>query len=504
VERKTLSDLLHGGRLSSSRTDVTEYTSSIESDVVLFPAVVKINQAHVIMLVERGIISTEEGSLLLKALTGIKEVEVKPSLEDVHMYVEEEVVKATNQVVGGNLHIAKSRNDQVSTAIRMKLRQDLTRLVDVILALQEAVVQKARQHVHTVFPGYTHLQPAQPITLAHYLVACFDMLDRDVQRLQEVYQRVNKSPMGACALATTSFPISRERVAELLGFEGLLENSVDAVSSRDFLLETQAVLTILGVDVSRLVEDLILWSSLDFGLIELPDAFASTSSIMPQKKNPDVLEVIRARMSHIHGNLFSVTSTLNALPSTYNMDFQEVTPRLWESLGEVECALTLLAEIYPQLTIREPSFEKPCYAFTTSTELANMLTKKYAVPFRTAHKAVGALVGHLSTKDVGSHEVSTTLVEAFLKEIAGLSLKIEVKDIEEAMDPTHFIERHDVRGGPAPNEVKRMIKTRGQRLQAAKTWSDSMRTIQSKAETALTKVRRAYEASERRDKASSR
>jgi argininosuccinate lyase len=216
---------------------------------------------------------------------------------------------------------------------------------------------------------------------------------------------------------------------------------------------------------------------------------------MPQKKNPDVLEVIRARMSHIHGNFVSVTSTLNALPSTYNMDFQEVTPRLWESLGEVERALTLLAEIYPQLTIRGTSFEKPCYAFTTSTELANMLTKKYAVPFRTAHKAVGSLVSHLSTKDVGSHEVSATLVEGFLKEIAGLSLKIEVKDIEEAMDPTHFIERHDVRGGPAPKEVKRMIKTRGQRLQAAKTWSDSVRTIQSNAETALTKVRSAYKAS---------
>jgi argininosuccinate lyase len=456
------------------------------------------------MLVEQNIISTEEGSLLLKALTGIKVVEVKPSLEDVHMYVEEEVVKATNQVVGGNLHIAKSRNDQVSTAIRMKLRQDLTHLVDQIMVLQEAIIQKALQHVNTVFPGYTHLQPAQPITLAHYLTACFDMLDRDVQRLQEVYHRVNKCPMGACALATTSFPISRDRVSELLGFVGLLENSVDAVSSRDFLLETQAVLTILGVDVSRLVEDLILWSSLDFGLIELPDAFASTSSIMPQKKNPDVLEVIRSRMSHIHGNFVSVASALKALPSTYNMDFQEVTPRLWESMGEVNRALILLAEIYPMLMIREPSFDKPCYAFTTSTELANMLTKKYAIPFRTAHKVVGALVSHLSTKEIGSHEISATLVEAFLKETANLSLQIEVKDIEEAMDPTRFVERHNVKGGPAPNEVKRMIKTRGQRLQTAKTWSDSMKTIQSKAEMELTKAMKAFKASERSDTESSR
>jgi argininosuccinate lyase len=173
-------------------------------------------------------------------------------------------------------------------------------------------------------------------------------------------------------------------------------------------------------------------------------------------------------------------------------------------LGEVECALILLAEIYPRLTIRESSFEKPCYAFTTSTELANMLTKKYSVPFRTAHKAVGALVSHLTANDIGSHEISATLVEAFLKETADLSLRIEVKDIEEAMDPTHFVERHDVRGGPAPNEVKRMIKTRGQRLQAIKTWRDSVRTIQSKAETALTRERRAYETSERSDKASSR
>ena len=499
-----MSNLLRGGRLSSSRSDVTAYTSSIESDVVLFSAVVKINQAHLIMLVEQGIVSKEEGSFLLKALTGIKEVEVKPSLEDVHMYVEEEVVKATNEVVGGNLHIAKSRNDQVSTAIRMKLRQDLIDLVDVITALQEAVIQKAGQHIHTIFPGYTHLQPAQPITFAHYLVACFDVLDRDIQRIQDVFQRVNKCPMGACALATTSFPISRERVAELLGFEGLLENSVDAVSSRDFLLETQSVLTILSVDVSRMVEDLILWSSLNFGLIELPDAFASTSSIMPQKKNPDVLEVIRARMSHIQGNFVSVASTLRALPSTYNMDFQEVTPTLWESLIESERALAILAEIYPRLTIQEPSFEKPSYAFTTSTELANVLTKKYGVPFRTAHKAVGALVSHLSAKDVGNHKVSAPLMEAFLKETAGISLQIEVKDIEEAMDPTYFVKHHDVRGGPAPKEVNRMIKTRGQRLQASRKWRDYMRAEQSKAQKRLARESRAYESSERSHKTSSR
>lgn len=504
VERKPVSDLLRGGRLSSSRTDVAEYTSSIESDVVLFPAVIQINQAHVIMLVEQGILSSAEGGLLLQALTALKTVEVTPSLEDVHMYVEEKVVEATDPVAGGNLHLAKSRNDQVSTAIRMKLRQDLLHLVDAIQALQEAILHQARHHLHTVFPGYTHLQPAQPITFAHYLVACFDVLDRDVQRLQEAYPRVNQCPMGACALATTSFPICRERVAELLGFDGLLENSVDAVSARDFLLEAQAAVTILSVDVSRLVEDLILWSSLDFGLVELPDAFAATSSIMPQKKNPDVLEVIRARMSHVHGNFVSVASALKALPSTYNMDFQEVTPRLWESLGAVARALALLAALYPRLTIREPAFDKPCYAFTTSTELANMLTAKYGVPFRTAHKAVGVVVSQLAAKGVGSPKASATLVAAAVKAVADRSLQIAEQDVEDAMDPTRFVERHRVRGGPAPDEVTRMIQTRDQRLHAAQTWKASVSTALDQAETALNRARRASEASARRQPTATR
>lgn len=490
-----MSDLFRGGRLSSSRKDVTEFTSSIESDIVLFPPVVKINQAHVVMLMEQEIISKDEGRRLLKALKGIRRGEARPVLEDVHMYVEEEVVKATNDRVGGNLHIAKSRNDQVSTAIRMKLRRDLTHLVATITALQAALFEKASQHVNTIFPGYTHLRPAQPITLAHYLIACFDVLERDVQRIKEAYPRVNQCPMGACALATTSFPISRERVAELLGFDGLLENSVDAVGSRDFLLEVLAVLTIFAIDISRMVEDLILWSSLEFSLIELPDAFSSTSSIMPQKKNPDVLEVVRARMSHIHGSFSSVASSLKSVPSTYNMDLQEITPNLWEALSEVEASTKILSELYPELTVRRNPFERACYAFTTSTELANMLTRKYGVPFRTAHKTVGAVIKDLFEKDLTSRDISESLLEASLKEKADLSLKIKGKDVEEAINPIRFVETHCVRGGPAPREVKRMMKTRRRRLLTSMKWIDRKSTEQVVAERGLEREIAAHEAS---------
>jgi argininosuccinate lyase len=490
-----LSDVLSGGRLAATRRDVTAFTSSIADDVVLFRPVVKINQAHVVMLIEQEIIVKEEGRRLLQALKGIRQVAARPGLEDVHMYVEEEVVKATNDRVGGNLHIAKSRNDQVSTAIRMKLRRDLIHLVATITTLQDALLETAGQHVNTLFPGYTHLRPAQPITLAHYLVACVDVLERDVQRLKDAYPRVNRCPMGACALATTSFPISRERVAELLGFDGLLENSVDAVGSRDFLLEVLAAVTIFATDVSRMVADLIVWSSLEFGLLELPDAFAATSSIMPQKKNPDVLEVVRARMSRIQGRFTSVAASLTSLPSTYNMDLQEITPTLWAALHDAEASTKILAKLYPKLMVRGRPFEKAGYAFTTATELANMLTRKYGVPFRAAHKTVGAVIKELVENDGTSHDVSKERLEAALKEKADLALPIQRKDIEDALNPTRFVDAHRVRGGPAPCEVTRMMKTRRHRLRSSRQWIDRKRTAQSAAEERLNRERTAHEAS---------
>ena len=457
------SRLLRGGRLTSARRDVVKFTSSIESDRRLLKSVIKINEAHVAMLMEQKIIEWSDGVRLLQALSELEsKMKLRSSLEDVHVAVEEEVNKKVSPEIGGNLHVAKSRNDQVSTAIRMELRENLLELMISVIKLQEALTKLAEKHIRTVVPGYTHLHPAQPVTFTHYLLSYVDMLERDLHRLEETYQRVNLCPMGAGALATSSFPINRDRVAELLGFSQVLENSIDAVSSRDFVLETMAELTITAVDISRLVEDLILWSSPDFGIIELPDRFSSTSSIMPQKKNPDILEVIRAKMSHVLGNFLTSATTMKALPSGYNMDFQEITPRLWESQENVTNSLDMLSKLVTNLKVFKNVFSKPFLSFSTSTELANTLVRKYKVPFRTAHKIVGSLIRILTEYKLTFSDVTPELLQKVVQDSSGLSLNINVEDIQESTDPLKFVESHKARGGPSSTEIKRMLKVRKQ------------------------------------------
>ncbi len=381
-----VSKILHGGRLGAMRVDVSKFTSSIEDDARLLNAVVAINKAHVVMLIEQKIISKQDGAALLTALEKTSDLTLDSSMEDVHMAVEEAVLKDAGSEAGGNLHIAKSRNDQVTTAIRMQLRNELLTLLRSLTHVQEHLSEVAEDNLKTVILEYTHLQPAQPVTFAHYLLSYVDALERDAQRIQSTYTRVNLCPLGAGALATTSFPINRDRTAELLGFNGLVENSLDAVGSRDFIAETLADLTLIAVNLSRLAEDLIIWSSPDFGVVELPDEFTSTSSIMPQKKNPELLEVIRARASDILGNFVAVTAAVKSLPSTYNLDFQEVTPKLWKSIDSVRASLDMLHKLMPKLNVTTDVSDKALKNFVAATELANLLVRKYNVPFRSHTK----------------------------------------------------------------------------------------------------------------------
>ncbi len=456
-----MSDLLRGGRISASRKDVIEFTSSMKSDEKLLRYVVNINRAHIVMLVENGIIRESDGSRILTALSGLEDrLTPKPNVEDVHMLVEGEVIKSVGLDIGGNLNLAKSRNDQVAAAIRMALREDMLNLMEETIDLQDALIQLAEKNIEIIIPGYTHLQPAQPTTFAHYLLAQSDALERSLKRLMESYERVNSSPMGAGAIATTSFPISRERVAELLGFDGLVENSIDAVSSRDFLLETLAALSIMAVDVSRFVTDLITWTSMEFSLLELPDEFASTSSIMPQKKNPDVLEVIRARMSIILGNFVAASTILKGLPSTYNLDFQEATPRLWEATEMMNESIQMLSKIVRNLKVKEDAVKKPFLSFLTATELANMLVREYGLPFRTAHKIVGALVKTLIEEGKTLLDVTPQLLENASAAFLNSSLSVKAEDIRRAVSLENFVNSHRVRGGPSEEEVKRMISAR--------------------------------------------
>jgi argininosuccinate lyase len=489
---------LRGGRIGSARKDVVEFTSSIKSDQKLLEAVIKINQAHVTMLVEQKIISAQTGAKLLQALAELDpETKLDQSIEDVHLAVEEQVNKKVGEETGGNLHIAKSRNDQVATAIRMALRSDLLELMKLIVNLQDSLVELAEKHTETLVPSYTHLHPAQPVTFAHILISYVDALERSLKRLEETYTRVNLCPMGAGAIATTSFPINRERTAELLGFSGVIENSIDAVGSRDFVLETLADLTLLAIDVSRMAEDLIVWSSPDFSIIDLPENFAFTSSIMPQKKNPDVLEVIRARMSQILGNFVASATTMKALPSGYNLDLQELTPKLWESIETVADSLCMLSELAKNLNVNKDVFSKPVLEFATTTELANMLTKKYDVPFRTSHKIVGALVKILLDKKLALSDLKPELLNKTAKDVAGITLAVKLTDIKDSTDPQKFVESHNAMGGPAPAEVKRMLKSRKQSTNKSKTNLKEEKGLLEKADKQLKSVVEHYQSNKK-------
>jgi argininosuccinate lyase len=487
-----MSKILHGGRISSLRKDVAKFTSSIKDDVKLSKAVIDINKAHVIMLMEQKIIKRSDGAKLLEALTKHANIKFAPSSEDVHMAVEEIVLKEVGWETGGNLHIAKSRNDQVATAIRMELRENLLDLMLSVIRLQESMAEMAEKHLKTVILEYTHLQPAQPVTFAHYLLSHLDALERDLQRLQETYERVNLCPMGAAALATTSFPISRERVAELLGFNGIVENSIDAVGSRDFILETAAALTLIAVNLSRLAEDLIVWSSPDFGVIELPDGFASTSSIMPQKKNPEVLEVIRARASHVLGDFVASAAALKSLPSTYNLDFQEITPKLSEAVEVTNSSLDMFAKLIPNLKVSTDISSKALKSFAAATELANMLVRKYDVPFRSAHKIVGSLVKSLIDSKQTFLSATPRLLQKVAQDAVGIKLVVNAEDITESFDPLKMVEAYKVKGGPAPTEVKRALTAREKRIVLVKSNVSKLKQKLDEAEIKLESTVKSY------------
>ena len=446
--------MLHGGRLGNVREDVAKFTSSRNDDVRLADAVLAINKAHVVMLMEQKIIQWQDGAKILLALQKQNSQKLDPNAEDVHMAVEEAILAETGPEVGGNLHIAKSRNDQVTTAIRITLRNELIRIMQLTIDMQQSLLETASKHSKTIILAYTHLQAAQPVTFAHYLLSHVDALGRDLKRLQGAYKRVNLSPLGAGALATTSFAINRKKTASLLGFYDVLENSIDAVGSRDFILETQSALTLLAVNLSRLAEDLIIWSSAEFGTVELPDEFTSTSSIMPQKKNPEVLEVIRARASYALGDFVASTATLKSLPTTYNLDFQEITPKLWASTDNLSSSLSIFAKLIPNLKVLGNVEGKAAAGFVGATELANMLVRKYGVAFRTSHKIVGALVKTLINSKQTLLNATPELLQSVAQDTSGVKLTIKKEDIVECTNPRKLIESYKVQGGPSPAEVE--------------------------------------------------
>ena len=478
--------------MGNVREDVAKFTSSRKDDARLADAVLAINKAHVVMLMEQKIIKQQDGAKILKALAKLSSQKLDPTAEDVHMAVEEAVLAETGAEVGGNLHIAKSRNDQVTTAIRIQLRNELIDIMQKVLNMQQSLLETASKHTETIILEYTHLQPAQPVTFAHYLLSHVQGLERDLERLQGAYEHANVCPLGACAMATTSFPINRKRTAELLGFSAVLENSIDAVGSRDFILETQAALALLAVNLSRLAEDLIIWSSPEFGTVELPDEFTSTSSIMPQKKNPEVLEVIRARASYALGDFVASTAAIKSLPTTYNLDFQEVTPKLWASIDNLSTSLSIFAKLIPNLKASGNVEGKAAAGFVGATELANVLVRKYNVAFRTSHKIVGALVKALIDSKKTLVHATPELLEKVAEEATGVKLMVKSEDIVSCTNLRKLIETYKVLGGPSPAEVERAIKTTEKSMAQTKTNINKLKQNLEIAEKALNSTVEAY------------
>jgi argininosuccinate lyase len=334
--------------------------------------------------------------------------------------------------------------------------------------MQQSLLETASKHTKTIILAYTHMQAAQPVTFAHYLLSHVDALGRDLERLQAAYKHVNLCPLGAGALATTSFAIDRKKTVQLLGFDDLLENSIDAVGSRDFILETQSALALLAVNLSRLAEDLIIWSSAEFSTVELPDEFTSTSSIMPQKKNPEVLEVIRARASYALGDFVASTAAMKSLPTTYNLDFQEITPKLWASTDNLSSSLSIFAKLIPNLKVSGNVEGKAAAGFVGATELANMLVRKYGVAFRTAHKIVGALVKALIDSKQTLLNATPEVLQNVAQNASGIKLTVKKEDIVECTNPRKLIESYKVQGGPSPAEVDKAITSRNKTISQTK------------------------------------
>ncbi|EMA40873.1 argininosuccinate lyase [Halobiforma nitratireducens] len=427
------------------------FLSSLEADRRIFEADLEVDRAHVVMLAERGIVADDVAGDILTALDTIEVSghENLPDGEDVHEAIETAVIDRIGED-GGKMHTARSRNDEVATCIRYRLREDVLEAIETTLAVRESLVDVAETHQETVMPGYTHLQPAQPTTVAHWALSYEGAVRRDTERLLEAYDRINRSPLGGAAFAGTTFDIDRERTAELLGFEDVIENSMDAASSRDFLLETVQALSTHATTLSGLAEDVIVFANR--GFVDLSDDYASTSSIMPQKKNPDTLELVRAVAGDAAGAVQGLTTTLKGLPRAYNRDLQRATSHAWETADAVTEASEVAAGAVATAEWNDEALAAEAgEGFSTATGVADLLAAN-GLPFRTAHE----MVAH-AAESGGTYEAIEAAADDVLEE--PLESYVDPAAVEDALDPVESVASRDSTGGPAPDAVADQLES---------------------------------------------
>jgi len=443
-----------GGRFRQKLDPLADkFNSSIHFDKRLYPYDIRGSIAHCRMLAKKGIIGEDEAKKIIDALNEIKEELDKGKIsfdgyEDIHSLIENRLIEKIGDI-GRKLHTARSRNDQVSLDTRMFLKDAIGDVLKRIKMLQMALIERAEESIDIVIPGYTHLQRAQPVLLSHHLMAYYEMLRRDKERFRECRKRTDIMPLGSAALSGTSFDLDRNMLKEELGFREISRNSMDAVSDRDFVIDFLYASSMLMMHLSRLSEELIIWSTQEFGFIDIPDSFATGSSIMPQKKNPDVLELIRGKTGRVYGSLISLLTVMKGLPLTYNKDMQEDKEPLFDTYDTIKDCLEIMERLIRSISFKRERIRDALRGgYITATDLAEYLVKK-GVPFRSAHEIVGKIVLYAVEK-------GKELMELSLDELKRFSDLIG-KDVYEWLDPIKSVEKKEVYGGTGPKNVRRMI-----------------------------------------------
>jgi argininosuccinate lyase len=456
------SDKLWSGRFTEATdTFVEAFTASVEFDRRLFRHDILGSMAHARMLARSGVLSEAELTAIVDGLEDIHlaaergDFAWSVALEDVHMNIEARLTAQIGEA-GKKLHTGRSRNDQVATDIRLYLRDAIDAILGQIRRLQEGLLGLAEREADTIMPGFTHMQTAQPVTFGHHMMAWYEMLRRDAGRLADCRRRLNVMPLGAAALAGTSFPIDRAYTAELLGFDAPAENSLDAVSDRDFAIEFVAAGALIMTHLSRFSEELVLWSSAQFDFIDLPDRYCTGSSIMPQKKNPDVPELVRGKSGRVNGNLIALLTLMKGQPLAYNKDNQEDKEPLFDTVDTLEGSLRVFADMVPALTVKRDNLYRAAKrGYATATDLADYLVRK-GVPFRTAHEIVGRAVRH-------GIDTGKDLPELSLAELRGFSEAIG-EDVFQVLTLEGSVAARDHLGGTAPAQVRAAVRRARERL----------------------------------------
>lgn len=453
-----------GGRFSEGvDAFVEKFTASIEFDQRMYRQDIAGSIAHATMLEKVGILTSDELNQIVQGLNEVQQdiesgnLEWSIPLEDVHMNIEARLTDKIG-ITGKKLHTGRSRNDQVATDIRLYVRDEIDFICQEITRLQEGLIMLAEREATTIMPGFTHLQTAQPVTFGHHMMAWNEMLERDFERFQDCRKRVNRSPLGAAALAGTTYPIDRHMTANLLGFDAPTENSLDSVSDRDFAIEFCSAASLLMTHLSRASEELILWTSAQFNFIDLPDRFCTGSSIMPQKKNPDVPELVRGKTGRVNGHLVSLLTLMKAQPLAYNKDNQEDKEPLFDVIDTVKGCLRAYADMVPAIQVNEEAMREAARrGFSTATDLADYLVRK-GMPFRDAHEVVGKSVGY-------GIEQGKDLSEMSLEELQQFSDTI-TEDVFDILTLEGSVNARDHIGGTAPAQVLAAAGRAKQKLQA--------------------------------------